>query len=81
MSDECNGQRKEYNILAITYPIICIYHRLQSSNGNKTQLSWDLYEATDRMWWYDHFRHTTIEKYDDSEKGWYIQYDDNNEMS
>ena len=47
----------------------------------KSHLSWDLYEATDRIWWYNHFRHTTNEKYDDSEKGWYIQNDDNNKMS
>ena len=47
----------------------------------KSPLSWDLYEATDRIWWYNHFRHTTIEKYDNSEKDGYIQYDDNNKMS
>ena len=35
MRDECNGQTNKYNIQAITYPHICMHHRLQSSNGNE----------------------------------------------
>ena len=30
-------------------------------NENKTQLSWNLYEATDRKWWYKHIRHAAME--------------------
>ena len=42
----------EYDQKAIMYPLICTPHRPQSSQGNENQLSWDLYEETDRMWGY-----------------------------
>ena len=34
----------------------------------KIQLSWDLYEATDRMWWYNYLEYITTEKYDSNGK-------------
>ena len=42
-------------------PIIYINHRPPSGNGNNPQLSRDVYETTDSIWWHNHFRHTSTE--------------------
>ena len=42
---------------------------------------WGLYEATERLWWYDHIRRMTTEKYDYNGEGWYFRFDDDNTMS
>ena len=55
--------------------------RLHSNERNKTQQSWDYIYETDSIWWYNHLRHTTAEKYDNNGKGWYFQFDDDNKMS
>ena len=34
----------------------------------------------DRIWEYNHLRHTTTEKYDDNGKGGYFRFDDDNKM-
>ena len=36
---------------------------------------------TDKIWWYNHLRHTTTEKYENNGKGWYFPFDDDNKMS
>ena len=57
------------NFKAIMYLFIFTHHKLHSSDGNKTQLSRDLYGATDSMWLYNRLRYITTEKYDNG-KGW-----------
>ena len=42
-------------------PIIYTNHRSPSGNGNNPQLSRDIYETTDSIWWHNHFRHTNTE--------------------
>ena len=37
----------------------------------KTQLSWNIYETTDKIWWHNHLRHAAMESYDNNGKGWY----------
>ena len=46
----------------------------------QTQPSRDIYEATDRIVWYNHLRLTTAEKYDNDEKGWYFRFDNDNKL-
>ena len=50
-------QTHEYDLQTPIYPIICTHHKLHSLMERNTQLSWHLYEATDRMWWPDNHRH------------------------
>ena len=47
-----------------TFRSQCIHHRLHSSNGNTTVLPRDLYEVTNKLWWYNLSRHTAMGKYD-----------------
>ena len=49
---------------------------MHSSKGNKTQLSWDLYEATDSYMIPNNLQHTTTVRYNHG-KGWYFRFDDN----
>ena len=59
-----NVQTKEYNLQITMYPNVYTHHRLHSSNGNTTVLPMDLYEVTDKLWWYNLSRHTAMGKYD-----------------
>ena len=43
---------------------------------NEAQFSGDIYEI-DSIWWYNHLRHTTTEKYDSNGESWYYDIYDN----
>ena len=45
-----NMQTNLYDLQAINYPIIWTHHKLYSLMVRNTQLSHDLYEATDRIY-------------------------------
>ena len=47
----------------------------------KSQFSQNVYAICDRIWCNLHLRHTTTEKYDNSAKGWYFRFDDDNNTS
>ena len=46
----------------------------------RSQYSRDIYVIDDRIWQYNHLRHTTTEKYDNNGKGGYFRFDDDNKM-
>ena len=46
----------------------------------RSQFSQDIYVIDDRIWLYNHLRHTTTEKYDNNGKGGYFRFDDDNKM-
>ena len=56
--------------------IICIHIDCTVVTETKTKLSWDICEPTDKIWWYNHIRHTTTENYNNNVKGWYFLFDD-----
>ena len=47
----------------------------------KSQFSRNVYAISDRIWYNKHLKHTTTEKYDNNGKGWYLRFDDDNNMS
>ena len=47
----------------------------------ESQLSRDLYEGTDQIWFYNHLWHATTKKYDNNGKGGYFGFDDDNKIS
>ena len=65
----------------MTYLNAGTYHRQHSDNGNKLQLSRDLYDATDRMWCYNDSRHTNTEKYYNNGTDWFLRTDNDNKMT
>ena len=63
------------------YPIIYNTHKLHNSDKNKTQLSHDLYDATDIMWWHNHPPGTPNHgKYGNNGYGCYFRFDDDNKI-
>ena len=54
--------------------------KVHNDKWQKTQLPRDIYE-TDSIWWYNHIRDTTIEKYGNNRKSTYIWFDDDIRMS
>ena len=46
----------------------------------RSQCSWDIYVIDDWIWWHNHLKHKTTEKYDSNGKGGYFRFDDDNSM-
>ena len=61
--------------------IICTHHKTAQWLVIRKQPSFpgDTYE-TDSVRWYDHLRHTTMEKFDNNGKGWYFRFDCDNKI-
>ena len=78
----CTVQTNEYDLQAKTYPTICTHHKLHNNNENKFPFIFrNDYAISDRIWCNKHLRHITTEKYDNSGKGGYFRFDDDNNMS
>ena len=56
-------------------------YKSENTMETKTQLSRYLFEAVDRVWWYNQLKHTTTEKYENNGNCWYFWYDGDNRVS
>ena len=77
----CKVQTNEYDLQAIMYQLFALIINCTIMMRTKSQFSRNVFAIHDKIWCNKHLRHTTMEKYDNNGKGWYIRYDDNNNMS
>ena len=64
----------------IIYPTKCSHHTVDSSSENKTQVSRDQYQPTDRIWQYHQLSPTSIVIYDNNGSGSYFLFYDDDKM-